>query len=133
MSRLEVETGAFAIIMQTTVAPSLFHPPPACSSSPCLTRCRHPPKSQVPSLACGNSRTIYTLYIRCRPIRANEKPRKTATRFLPRCHSRAWLTNLVNFTDIFKFDGFDSHRISKSVILLFMDSKYLKKYVKKLE
>jgi hypothetical protein len=33
------------------------------------------------------------------------------------------LTNSVNF----KFDGFSPHRISKYVILLFTDLKYLKK------
>jgi hypothetical protein len=37
------------------------------------------------------------------------------------------------YRDSSKFDGFGPHQISKSAILLFTDSKYLKKICKKLE
>jgi hypothetical protein len=52
-------------------------------------------------------------------------------------HGRVGLHRVNNFSEFYqnspKFNGFDSHQISKSAILLFTDLKYLKIYVKKLK
>jgi hypothetical protein len=46
-------------------------------------------------------------------------------------NSDAYIELEAGLTDLLKFDGFGSHQISKLVILLFTDSKYLKKICKK--